>query len=391
MKRLIILIIILIGAYTTYRLFGNDTLPKLPIENTPKISELTPPASTDDTPLATIIAENLEVPWGIAFLPASPDASQNRTDGQMLVTERVGRVRLIDSNFKLQEKPILILSEVQSINGEGGLHGIVLHPQFTSNNFVYIYYTYSSGGSQTLNKVERYIFDGQTLTIDKTIIDKIPGSLFHDGGRIKFGPDNFLYITTGDAQQSDLAQNTSSLAGKILRVTDEGKIPDDNPFGNAIYSYGHRNPQGIDWDDENKLWSTEHGRSGALSGLDEVNLIKQGGNYGWPEIQGNETKDGMITPARQSGAKSTWAPACAAVINNRMFFSGLKGEALYETLIDGSQLVGMKEYFKNKYGRIRECIKGPDDMLYITTSNRDGRGNVQDGDDKIIRINPNKL
>jgi glucose/arabinose dehydrogenase len=385
MKRLALFLIILVALALLY--FGLRKSENQSFLPTPKISELAPGDSQDE-PLATIAAENLEVPWGIAFLPASPASGP---DGGFLVTERVGRVRLIDKNFNLLAEPVLTLSVVQRIQGEGGLHGIVLHPDFEKNKFVYIYYTYESSNGQTLNRVERYILENNKLVQNKAIIDRIPGSLFHDGGRIKFGPDNNLYITTGDAQNPELAQDTNSLAGKILRVTDEGDIPSDNPFGNAVYSYGHRNPQGIAWDEENNLWSTEHGRSGALSGLDEVNLIEKGKNYGWPEIQGDEERNGMEKPILHSGTSDTWAPACAVILENRLFFSGLRGEALYETVTENKQTSGLKEHFKNEYGRIRECILGPDGMLYITTSNRDGRGDVRDGDDKILRVNPKKL
>jgi glucose/arabinose dehydrogenase len=380
MKRLVIPIMILAVASVIYIALNRNESGS-PLTQTPRITEIAQSENADAIPVATVIAENLEVPWGIAFLPK----------GGLLVTERVGRVRLIDRDFNLLPKPVLTLPVVQRVQGEGGLHGITLHPDFADNNFVYIYYTYASGNNQTLNKVERYTFDGETLAPDKVIIDQIPGSLFHDGGRIKFGPDNLLYITTGDAQTPDIAQDTDSLGGKILRITDEGEVPGDNPFNNEVYSYGHRNPQGIDWDGEENLWSTEHGRSGALSGLDEVNLIEKGANYGWSEIQGDEERVGMETPVRHSGASTTWAPACASVIENRLFFSGLRGEALYEAVLQNGQVTKPTVHFKGEYGRIRECIKGPDDMLYITTSNRDGRGDVRSGDDKIIRINPDKL
>lgn len=381
MKKIILVTILIAVSVFLYFQISDIGLRSTPKNtNTPKISDVEN-SNLEEIPLATIISQDLEIPWGIAFLPS----------GELLITERTGNVRLIDEKFQLIKKPVLDISDVKNIDGEGGLHGITLHPDFTTNKYVYLYYTYKSERDQTLNRVQRYIYDNQSLVADKVIIENIPGSLFHDGGRIKFGPDGLLYITTGDAQKENLAQEKSSLAGKILRITGEGEIPEDNPFGNAVYSYGHRNPQGIAWDNADKLWSTEHGRSGVLSGLDEINLIKAGNNYGWPAIQGDETKQGMNPPIKQSGPNTTWAPACLAIIDNRLFFSGLRGEALYETLINDNQLDGLKEYFKGKFGRIRECIIGPDEMLYITTSNRDGRGEIRDGDDKIIRINIKKL
>ncbi|OGK39728.1 hypothetical protein A3A74_04510 [Candidatus Roizmanbacteria bacterium RIFCSPLOWO2_01_FULL_35_13] len=235
--------------------------------------------------------------------------------------------------------------------------------------------------------------DGK-LSEEKIIVDQIPGNSNHNGGRIKFGPDKNLYITTGDAQEPSLAQNKNSLAGKILRVTDNGQPVTDNPFGNRTYTYGHRNPQGIDWDDSGRLWATEHGRSGIQSGLDELNLIEPGKNYGWPEIQGDESRSDMETPVINSGTNITWAPSGAAFIGDSLFFGGLRGQTLYEAFYKTNvqfKKADIKEHFKGDFGRIREVIKGPDGMLYITTSNRDGRGFPKENDDKIIRINPAKL
>ncbi len=329
----------------------------------------------------SVLASNLEIPWALAFLP----------DGRLLVTERPGRVRIID-NQTISE-PVATM-KVRA-NGEGGLHGVAVDPNFNSNNYIYLYYTYSGSGENTLNRVVRYKFQNNKLVEDKVIVDKIPGAVFHDGGRIKFGSDNYLYVTTGDAGQPSLAQNKNSLAGKILRVNRDGNPAPGNAFGTRIYSYGHRNSQGITWDNDGQLWSTEHGRSGVLSGLDELNIITAGKNYGWPEIEGNETQTGMVSPVINSGANDTWAPAGAAFLpagrqgyNGSIFFGGLRGTALYEYDIARKQL---KTHFKNEFGRIREVILGPDNFLYITTSNRDGRGTVRENDDKILKIDPGQL
>lgn len=337
-----------------------------------KIQNSTPSAQTDNQnmPLMTVIAKNLDTPWAIAFLP----------DNSMLVTIRSGQVIQVESNGTVT--PITTLSEVKEI-GEGGLLGIALHPQFATNHFVYLYYTFEGNGNNTKNKVVRYTFENNLLREDKTIIDNIPGAIFHNGGRIKFGPDNNLYITTGDAREPSLAQDKTSVAGKILRVTDEGKPIIDNPFSNSIYSYGHRNPQGLAWDNEGNLWATEHGNSAH----DEINTIEKGKNYGWPTIEGAQTKPGLESPVIESGT-DTWAPSGAAIINGKLYFTGLRGEALYELDI---QTKSLKTHFKGELGRIREVVVGPDNMLYITTSNTDGRGNPQSDDDKIIRINPKKL
>ncbi len=318
-----------------------------------------------------IFATDLNIPWEIAFLP----------DGSMLVTERSGNL------LKIGQDRIKI--PVQGVNhiGEGGLLGLALHPGFASNNFIYLYLT-SQAGDDVVNRVERYKLLGNTLSERKIIVDNIPGSLFHDGGRIAFGPDNLLYITTGDAGNSQSSQDRNSLSGKILRLNDDSSIPAGNPFKNAVYSYGHRNPQGIAWDEEGKLWSTEHGRSGLQSGLDEINLIKEGSNYGWPNIEGDSGNSGMITPVIHSGPDITWAPADALYYEGRLFFTGLRGEALYEARLQGDKITEVKAHFKGEYGRLRVVNLGPDNYFYIATSNRDGRGSVNPGDDKIIRVNP---
>lgn len=335
---------------------------------------------TKNIPFLSTVADNLEIPWALVFLP----------DKSILFTERAGRVRLIDKNGNLLSNPIAIIPDVKNI-GEGGLLGITIHPDFIKNYFVYLCYTYANDNGQTLNRVVRFKFENNSLSNKTIIVDETPGNVFHDGGRIKFGPDGFLYITTGDSQNPSLAQDKNSLAGKILRVTDVGQPAPDNPFNNLVYSYGHRNPQGLAWDSMNRLWATEHGPSGGQfgTGNDELNLIKQGQNYGWPVIQGNQKQDGMETPIINS-ASDIWAPSGAAFFNGSIFFAGLRGEALYEAEIKGNNAV-LKEHLKGKIGRIREVVVGPDNFLYLTTSNRDGRGIPDEFDDKIIRVNPSRL
>ncbi|KKR33153.1 MAG: Quinoprotein glucose dehydrogenase [Candidatus Gottesmanbacteria bacterium GW2011_GWC2_39_8] len=371
---LFIIIIVIFAAVAGSRYRNSGTI------NTSLISpSITPSISIidEDIPLYEVIAENLNTPWSIAFLP----------DEKMLVTERPGRVRFIE-NGKLDQNPIAVISEVKEI-GEGGLMGIALHPDFLINNHVYFYYTYE-GQDGTLNRVVRMTYKNKTLTDSVTIIDSIPGASNHNGGRIKFGPDKFMYIATGDAENPSQAQDKNSLAGKILRVTDKGSPISGNPFGNRIYSFGHRNVQGLAWDEEGNLWVTEHGRSGISSGLDEINLIESGKNYGWPVIQGDQTRDGMERAIQNSGS-TTWAPAGAVYVGKSIFFGGLRGEALYEAVVENRRVYEVKEHFKGQFGRIREVILGPDGFLYISTSNKDGRGDVRGGDDKIIKVNPNKL
>ncbi len=336
--------------------------------------------SVSDSNTVTVIAENLDTPWGLALLP----------DTSILITERSGSVRLIDTNGELNSQPIAHITKAKEI-GEGGLLGITLHPDFDTNHYVYFYYTYSQTGDDTLNRVSRMKYEKKKLSDEKIIVDAIPGASNHNGGRIKFGPDKMLYIGTGDAQNPSQAQNTKTLGGKILRVTDEGKIPSDNPFSTAVYTYGHRNVQGLTWDVNGRMWATEHGRSGILSGLDELNLIQKGKNYGWPDIEGDKTKSGMELSKKHSGGSNTWAPSGMAYFKGSIFFGGLRGEALYEAVLNGTNITAVKEHFKNEFGRIREVTLGTDNMLYISTSNQDGRGNPKNGDDKIIKINPATL
>lgn len=319
-----------------------------------------------------VVAQKLDIPWEIVFL-------QN---GDLLVTERSGKLLKIGSETK-------VIKEIEGVKhiGEGGLLGLTLHPKFSVNNFIYLYSTTQDSNGIT-NRVERYKFLNDTLSERKVILEKIKGSSNHDGGRIVFGPDGYLYITTGDAENSNLAQDKNSLNGKILRIKDDGSIPEDNPFGNAVYSLGHRNPQGLAWDKDGTLWETEHGPSGIQTGNDEVNLIIKGGNYGWPTIKGDQTKDGLISPIIQSGSKDTWAPSGMAYFGGSLFFSGLRGEALYEAKIRNGNKLDLFTYFKQEFGRIRAVVLGPDGYLYLSTSNRDGRGQIREGDDKIIRINP---
>ncbi|MFO7929673.1 MAG: PQQ-dependent sugar dehydrogenase [Candidatus Humimicrobiaceae bacterium] len=315
-----------------------------------------------------IFAENLEIPWEIIFLP----------EGDVLVSERPGRI------IKLGEEKKVYELDKASHQGEGGLLGMAIHPDYEGNNWLYVYFTANS--EDNTNRVERYVFSSKGLSGRTLILDNIPAGNIHNGGRIRFGPDGYLYITTGDAGNSDLAQNLDSLAGKILRVTDKGKIPGDNPFDSPVYSYGHRNPQGLAWDDEGRLWASEHG----ANARDELNLIKPGNNYGWPVIQGMEEEEGMETPMAFSGADYTWAPSGADYFNNSIFFTGLRGAALYEAMIpeDLDDDILVIAHFKGNFGRLRNVKLGPEGSFYILTNNRDGRGSPSDNDDRILRLAP---
>jgi aldose sugar dehydrogenase len=331
------------------------------------------------------VAEDLEVPWAIAFSP----------DGRTFFTERTGKLRVIEDG-KLNPEPVTILN-VGIV--EGGLLGLALDPNFEENHYLYLYYTYTEFLS-TYNKVVRFTEKDNKLSEELILIDKIPGAAVHDGGRIKFGHDGKLYITTGDAANSESAQDLNSLAGKILRVNSDGTIPDDNPFENSlVYSYGHRNPQGLDWDPvTGKLVVTEHGPSGERGRAhDEVNVIQAGKNYGWPIVIGGEHDTKYLDPIIHTGS-DTWAPSGASFYTSKnipdwsgkYFVATLRGSHLrmIDFDLEKNEVNSSEALFSNTFGRLRDASMGPDGNLYLLTSNRDGRGSPAENDDRILRIIP---
>ena len=342
------------------------------------------------------VAENLEVPWEIAFAP----------DGRIFFTERGGALRVIEDGT-LNPNPVSVLDVggdggllgLAIGGGEGGLLGLALDPNFEENNFLYLYYSYSDGLS-TFNRVVRYTENNNQLSDENILIDKIPGSAIHDGGRIKFGPDDKLYITTGDASNADSSQDLNSLAGKILRINPDGTIPKDNPFSDSmVYSWGHRNPQGIDWDPvSGKLVSSEHGPSGERGfAHDEVNVIEAGKNYGWPIVIGGEHDPEFVDPILHTG-DDTWAPSGVAFYDSEnipewtdmYFVANLRGTHLrmLDLDVEANQVISNEILFAGEFGRLRNAAMGPDGNLYLLTSNQDGRGSPAENDDRILKIIP---
>jgi glucose/arabinose dehydrogenase len=315
----------------------------------------------------------------------------------LFFTERPGRVRVI-INGQLQSEPVATIT-VAAV-GEGGLLGIALDPQFSQNGFIYLYYTYYEG-SALRNRVVRCREQGGHLVEPQTLIEGIPGGGNHDGGRIAFGPDGKLYIGTGEGGQRDLAQQLDSLGGKILRINPDGSIPADNPFpGSPVYSYGHRNVQGLAWTASGLMLATEHGPSGENGWYahDELNIIQPGKNYGWPVVIDSPGDPRFVDPLIQSG-NDTWAPSGLTFYNGdllsawkgSLFFAGLRGQALYRVVLGGpagDQVVAQEELFKGKYGRLRVVAQGSDGSLYFATNNRDGRGTPAADDDRILRVVP---
>jgi len=260
--------------------------------------------------------------------------------------------------------------------GEGGLLGLATSPKFVDDKSIYAYLT-----TTVDNRVVRMTFDGSTLTNPRVVLKGIPSGPTHDGGRIAFGPDGKLWITTGDTGDRSTAQNRSSLAGKILRVNPDGSTPSDNPFGSPVWAYGIRNSQGIAWDSQGRPWATEFGQSSR----DELNLIVRGGNYGWPIVEGKSDDERFRTPF------VTWptdeaSPSGVAILDDVAYVGALRGERVWQVALTGAQAAKPAALFDGEFGRVRSVVAAPDRALWITTSNRDGRGEPRAGDDRVVRL-----
>lgn len=331
-----------------------------------------------------VIAENLYVPWAI-------DISE---EGKLYFTERSGAIRVIE-NGKLHPQPLITFLRPFVSQGEGGLMGIALDPNYSQNHYMYVMHSYAEG-NQIYNRVVRLIEQNNKASIDRVLLDKIPGGQIHNGGRLKVGPDKKLYVTTGDAGKSALAQDLISKAGKILRIELDGRVPKDNPnISSPVYSSGHRNPQGLAWNSKNILYASEHGQTAH----DEINIIKPGANYGWPLVQGNEdTSEVKIQKPLVHSGEDTWAPSGIAFVNQgpwqeKLLVAALRGQQLLAISLDekGTGVKSIESWLRNEYGRLREVIQAKDGSIYLTTSNRDGRGNPDIADDKIIRLIPKNV
>lgn len=332
------------------------------------------------------VATGLRIPWGIVF------TDQNR----MIVTERPGQVREI-VNGQLQSKAIHVFNSVPT-TGEEGLMSVAKDPQYTSNKYLYFALAYQQNKALKV-KIVRLTDFGSYLGEEQNILSDIPAAKYHAGCRIAFGPDNKLYITTGDATDGNIAQDLNSLGGKVLRINKDGSIPNDNPFPNSpVWSYGHRNGQGIAWHPENnKLYETEHGPSvfDGPAGGDEINLIEQGQNYGWPLVSHDKSKTGTVspllvyTPAEAPASAMFYSGKMFPQFKNNLFFGALKGEGIMRIVLDQKspdKVLSYQKLGEIGYGRIREVVEGPNGEIYFSTSNTDGRGKTRSNDDKIFKI-----
>jgi len=341
----------------------------------PPTSSLTTDAGSPEQPtqpsrpsrprVAGTVARGLQAPWGLAFLP----------DGSALVSERdTERILLVGADGDVRT-----VGRVRGVDGtaEGGLLGLAVSPDFAADRQVFAYFT---AGNE--NVVARMTFDGQRLSNQRRILSGIPGGPIHNGGRLAFGPDGFLYVGTGEAGRTELSQRRGSLGGKILRITADGEPAPGNPFpGSPVYSLGHRNVQGLAWDERGQLWAAEFGQNE----WDELNRIEPGGNYGWPEVEGRGGGDRFIDPVRQ-WRTDVASPSGIAVAGDSVFMAGLRGARLWQIPIAEGRVGRPSALFTERYGRLRTVVAAPDGSLWLTTSNRDGRGSPRAGDDRILRL-----
>lgn len=369
----LLLLAVLIGFFT----FGYVALYK---KSDPTASKTDTPYSkeTSYTWETEVLLTGLEIPWDVAVLP----------DETLLITERTGKVKHWDK----KNQPTTVADIPVAIVSESGLTGVAIHPKFESNSYVYLYYTYRSGG-ELKNKVVRYVFKNGALAEDKTILNNLTGGQIHNGGRLRFGPDEKLYVLTGDAARPELAQRSDRLEGKVLRMNDDGTTPDDNPTkGSLVYSLGHRNPQGITWHTlTEELIETEHGESA----YDEVNIIEPTKNYGWPTARkGDLDHQNFVAPLLSSNTE-TWAPSGIDFaglkiwdLRNVAMFAGLRGQKLQLIEIQDKKILRHETIIDGTYGRLRAVTARGDGAFYVTTSNRDGRAKPTEQDDRLLLVKP---
>jgi glucose/arabinose dehydrogenase len=315
------------------------------------------------------IATGLEAPWGLDFLP----------DGDAVVTERdTRRVLRIGAAGEVTVLGVVEAAAPDGGAAENGLLGVAVSPTFDDDGFLYLYYSTADD-----NRVARAVLDGDRLGEPEVILDGIPRGTIHDGGRLEFGPDGMLYVSTGEAGEPSLAADRDSLGGKILRVRPDGRPAPGNPFDSPVWSYGHRNVQGLAFDDAGRLWASEFGDQA----FDELNRIEAGSDYGWPEVEGTGGAPTYVDP-QQTWNTDEASPSGLAHLGGTLWMAALRGEQLWRITLDGRRAVRPKGFFVGRYGRMRTVAAAPDGTLWVTTSNRDGRGDPADGDDRILQVRP---
>ena len=324
------------------------------------------PAPSGPPRVVGTVARGLEVPWGIAFLP----------DGTAVVTERDSRRVFVVGDGEVTQVGSV---ELATPDGEGGLLGVAVSPAYDEDGRVFFYAT-----TEDDNRVVSATLRDGRLGRPEPVLTGIPKNNYHDGGRLAFGPDGRLYVSTGDAGQPDLAQDRGSLAGKILRITTDGDPAPGNPDpGSPVWSYGHRNVQGLAFDDRGRLWASEFGQDT----WDELNLVRAGGNYGWPQAEGRGGGPGTTDPQVQWATDDN-SPSGLAFRDGRLWMGALNGERLWRIDVDGARASDERGFFVGDYGRVRTVVTAPDGRLWVTTSNRDGRGSPAAQDDRILLVQP---
>ncbi|WP_027963309.1 PQQ-dependent sugar dehydrogenase [Halalkalibacillus halophilus] len=316
-----------------------------------------------------VVAENLDVPWSIDL-----------ADNTFYISERTGSIVKIE-NGEAERQDVELEREL-STSPEAGLLGFTLSPDYPDSKQAFAYYTYENSEGQ-FNRIVILQWDEDVWREDQTLLDHIPSGTYHHGGRLKIGPDDMLYATTGDASEPEIAQDIHLLGGKILRMNLDGSIPDANPFSDSlVYSIGHRNPQGITWSSDETMYSSEHGDNAN----DEVNVIEAGENYGWPVIEGEEEQEGLVTPLFTSGSEDTWAPSGMSYNEGLLYVAALRGSAVLEFDLE----TGDYRQVISELGRIRD-VRVENDYLYFVSNTTDGRGNPDDTDDRLYRIELSEL
>ena len=339
-----------------------------PPSASPTESESPEPTGSGEPRVTGDIADNLEIPWGLAFLP----------DGSALVAERA-RARIVRVTPGGQ---VSIVGQVPGVDpiGEGGLLGLALAPNFETSHWLYAYFTAASD-----NRIVRMRYQNGRLGAPDPILTGIPKGSNHNGGRIKFGPDGMLYATAGEAGNPPLAQDLGSLGGKILRMTPGGRPAPGNPFDNSVvWTYGHRNPQGIAWDSDGRMWAAEFGQST----WDELNLIEPGRNYGWPVEEGRSDNPDFVSPLAVWPVDEA-SPSGIAIADGAVWMAALRGARLWRIPLRGDRVGEPRAFFVREYGRLRTVETAPDDSLWLATSNRDNRARdpfPRSDDDRILHV-----